>query len=61
MRETLISLYVKLQNLMICEEGQDLIEYGLLVSMIACAAVAGIDHVATAVTKMFTNISTSMA
>jgi len=61
MNSMLLNLYVKLQNLMNREEGQDLVEYALLVSLIALAAITGVGKVATAVTTIFTNISSSLA
>ena len=60
MNEMILKLYVKFQNLMNREEGQDLVEYALLVSLIALAAITGVGKVATAVTGIFTNISTSL-
>ena len=54
-------LYVKFKGLTGDEQGQDLVEYALLVCLIALAAIAGVNHVATAVTKVFSNISTSLA
>ncbi len=56
-----LAMVVKLQNLMNREEGQDLVEYALLVCLIALAAITGVNKVATAVTTVFTNISTSLA
>jgi pilus assembly protein Flp/PilA len=61
MNNMFLALYVKLQNLMSNEEGQDLVEYALLVCLIALAAITGVNNVATAVTKVFTNISNSLA
>lgn len=61
MNEMILKLYVNLQNLMNREEGQDLVEYALLVSLIALAAITGVGKVATAITTVFTNISTSLA
>jgi pilus assembly protein Flp/PilA len=61
MNNMILKLYVKLQNLANREEGQDLVEYALLVSLIALAAITGVGKVATAVTTIFTNISTSLA
>ena len=61
MNEMILKLYVKFQNLMHREEGQDLVEYALLVSLIALAAITGVGKVASAVTTIFTNISTSLA
>ncbi len=56
-----LKMYVKMQELMNREEGQDLVEYALLVSLIALAAITGVGYVAKAVTTVFTNISTSLA
>lgn len=54
-------MYVKLQTLMNREEGQDLVEYALLVCLIALAAITGVSKVASAVTTVFSNISSSLA
>lgn len=61
MNTMFLKMYVKLQDLMTREEGQDLVEYALLVSLIALAAITGVGKVATAVTSVFTSISTSLA
>jgi pilus assembly protein Flp/PilA len=61
MNNLLLAMYVKLQNLMTREEGQDLVEYALLVCLIALAAITGVNKVASAVTTVFTNISSSLA
>ncbi len=60
MKNLFLALYVKLQNLISREEGQDLVEYALLVALIGLAAIVGIGHVATAVNAVFTNISNSL-
>jgi len=61
MNNLFLALYVKMQSLMSREEGQDLVEYALLVCLIALAAVTGVTKVATAVNTVFTNISSSLA
>jgi pilus assembly protein Flp/PilA len=61
MNNLFLAMYVKLQNLMNREEGQDLVEYALLVCLIALAAITGVNKVATAVTSVFSNISSSLA
>ena len=61
MNNLLLAMYVKLQNLMNREEGQDLVEYALLVCLIALAAITGVNKVAGAVTSVFSNISSSLA
>ncbi len=57
----MLRLYIFLQGLKESEEGQDLVEYALLVALIALAAISGVNHVATAVTKVFSNISASLS
>ena len=61
MNSMILTLSAKLQNLLNREEGQDLVEYGLLLSLISTAAIAGVQNVATAVNTIFTNVSTSLA
>jgi len=61
MNDTLLKLFVKLQTLKSNEEGQDLVEYALLVALIALVCVTGVSKVATAVNTVFTNISSSLA
>ena len=61
MNTLMMNLFVKFQDLKDREEGQDLVEYALLVSLIALAAITGVSDVAAAVTKVFTSISTSLA
>jgi len=43
------------------EEGQDLVEYALLVCLIAIVCIAGVKNVASAVNTVFSNISASLA
>jgi Flp pilus assembly pilin Flp len=61
MHNGLLKLYVKLRNLVSDEGGQDLVEYGLLCTLIALTMISGINPIATEVTKVFTNISSSLA
>jgi pilus assembly protein Flp/PilA len=56
-----LNIYCKLQDLLHREEGQDLVEYALLVCLIAMGAIAGIGKVATGVTTVFSNISASLS
>ena len=60
MRGTLLKMYVKFQSLK-GDEGQDLVEYALLVALVALVCVSGANSVATAVSNVFTNISSSLA
>jgi Flp pilus assembly pilin Flp len=43
------------------DEGQDLVEYVLLVSLIALAVAAAFPPVTTAITAVFNRVSTSLA
>jgi Flp pilus assembly pilin Flp len=61
MSNMFLKLLVKFQCLASCEEGQDLVEYALLCTLISLALVLSISGIATAVNKVFTNISGSLA
>lgn len=56
-----MNLYLKVRELLDHEEGQDLVEYALLITLVALAAVGGMRHVASAVNTVFTNISTTLS
>ena len=55
------NLILKLQALKNRDDGQDLVEYALLVCLIALACVTATSNVASAVTTVFSNISASLA
>jgi pilus assembly protein Flp/PilA len=61
MNTMLLKMYVKFQDLTSREEGQDLVEYALVVALIAFAAVAGMKTLATAINNEFLNISSLLA
>jgi len=65
MRDNLLKLYLKIQNLKDAvirnQSGQDLIEYALVVSLIALAATAGMSTVATKICTVFTNVGTKLS
>jgi pilus assembly protein Flp/PilA len=56
-----VKLYAVLQSLKNDEQGQDLVEYALLVALIALVCVTGISNVATAINTVFSNISASLS
>jgi pilus assembly protein Flp/PilA len=60
MKETLLKLSVKLQTLMLREEGQDLIEYALVVALIAFAATVGMKALAVDINTAFITIGTNL-
>jgi pilus assembly protein Flp/PilA len=57
----MLKMYIKLQNLMAREEGQDLVEYALVVALIAFGAVAGMKQLATGINTAFNTISSDLA
>jgi pilus assembly protein Flp/PilA len=61
MNKLFLTLYVRLQLLLNREDGQDLVEYALLVALIALAAVSGTKEVASAVNATFSKVSTTLA
>jgi Flp pilus assembly pilin Flp len=61
MSDIFLRCWVALQSLQSSERGQDLVEYSLLVCLVALGSIAGIRHVATAVTAVFSNVSSSLA
>jgi pilus assembly protein Flp/PilA len=56
----LLKLYVKFQDLTSREEGQDLVEYALVVALIALGAVAGMRALAGGINRAFNTISTTL-
>lgn len=65
MRNTFLKLYVKMQGLVDDfaqdQSGQDLIEYALVVALIALAATASMKTLATAIGTAFSNVGTHLA
>ena len=51
-------LYVHLRSFVDREEGQDLVEYSLVVAMIAFGATTGMGYVASGVNTVFVTVAT---
>jgi pilus assembly protein Flp/PilA len=60
MNTMLLKLYVKFQDLMNREEGQDLVEYALVLSIIALGVIASMKPLATAISTEFVGITTQL-
>ena len=60
MNELMLSLYVKMQALVAPEEGQDLVEYALVVALIAFGAVLAMGALATEINSAFQDISSDL-
>ncbi len=60
MKDMWLKLYVKGQNLLSSEEGQDLVEYALIVALIALAATAGMNTLASDISAAFTTVGNTI-
>jgi len=60
MNNLLLKLYVKFQELTNGEEGQDLVEYALVVALIAFGATAGMTSLAGGINTAFSNVSSQL-
>jgi pilus assembly protein Flp/PilA len=54
------NLYVFLRNLINREEGQDLVEYALVVALIAFGAITGMGYLASGLNNAFSGIATTL-
>ncbi len=61
MNDMLVRLYVMFRDLKNREDGQDLVEYALVVAFIALGAVAGMGALASGINNAFVTISTTLA
>ena len=61
MNTMLLGLYVKFENLVSREEGQDLVEYALLVALISLGAIASTKGLAHAVSTEFSTIQSTFS
>jgi pilus assembly protein Flp/PilA len=64
MKNTLLKLYVKAQILreaIADENGQDLVEYGLVLVLVCLAATAGMNTLASGINVAMTNITTKLS
>ena len=60
MKDQLWKLSIKIQNLLKREEGQDLIEYALVVALVAFAATAGMNTLAGGINTAFGKIANTL-
>jgi pilus assembly protein Flp/PilA len=58
MNNMLLKLYVQFQNLMSREEGQDLVEYALVIAMLVLGTIASMRSMVTAISTEFSAIQT---
>ena len=60
MNSVFLYLYAKIRELSLREEGQDLVEYALVVALVALGASAGMAQLASAIGTVFSNISSQL-
>ena len=60
MKDKLLMLSIKLRTLLSDEQGQDLIEYALVVALIAFGATAAMSTLSSDINKAFSNIATEL-
>jgi pilus assembly protein Flp/PilA len=60
MKNKMWMMYLTVKDVLSNEDGQDLIEYALVVALIAFAATAGMNTLATDINLAFQNIGTKL-
>ena len=60
MNDLTLKVYVWLRTLLVCEEAQDMVEYALLLALIACGATAGMRILAVGVDHAFDSLAFSV-
>lgn len=61
MNTQILKLFVKMQTLLASEEGQDLVEYGLVVALVAFGAVVALQSIGTQLGTLFSDINATLA
>lgn len=57
----MLNLYVKLQNLLRREEGQGMVEYAMIIGLVAVGVLALLATMGTQVSAIFTKITQALA
>jgi pilus assembly protein Flp/PilA len=60
MNDLMMKMHVAVKSLVEREEGQDLVEYALVVALIAFGAIAGMQLLATGLNDAFSGIATTL-
>jgi pilus assembly protein Flp/PilA len=60
MNDMLLRFSIRIQDLATREEAQDLVEYALVVALIAFGATAGMKNLASAINTAFSNVSSRL-
>ena len=54
------TLYLALRSIIDREEGQDLVEYALVVALIAFGAITGMGYLATGLNQAFSSVASTL-
>lgn len=60
LKDRVFQLFVKIHSASLREEGQDLVEYALVVGLLSVAAVAGLKNAGTAVTAVLSKVTSTL-
>jgi pilus assembly protein Flp/PilA len=60
MKDKLLLLSIKLRTLLSDEEGQDLVEYALVVALIAFGAITAMSSLSTDINQIFSEIGATL-
>jgi pilus assembly protein Flp/PilA len=60
MNDLMIKMYVAAKSMIEREEGQDLVEYALVVALIAFGAITGMGYLAKGINNAFSSIATTL-
>ena len=55
-----LTVFSYLRQLLVRDEGQDLVEYALVVALIAFGAIAGMKFLATGINQAFSGVATTL-
>jgi pilus assembly protein Flp/PilA len=61
MNDLMIKMYITLKSVMDREEGQDLVEYALVVALIAFGAIAGMKFLSSQINLAFSRIAATLS
>lgn len=61
MKDMMLKLFVTVKTAMASEEGQDLVEYALVVALIAFGAIAGMNALSSELNTAFGQISSKVS
>jgi pilus assembly protein Flp/PilA len=60
MKDAMLKLYIKIQNLLSQDEGQDLVEYALVVALVALGATAALGSLGSKLSSIFGSITSAL-